>query len=234
MTGFIIGLLRWCNQQDHWFRLGLFTLSAIPGLLLLQDFITNDLGFNPFDALIARTGFWAMFYLLLTLAITPLRRWLGFVCKQLQLKYGKRLADWNFLIKSRRMLGLFSFFYLCWHAGIYLHLELGWDPQWGWQDIMERPFLQVGICAWILSLLLALTSPQWARRRLGRRWRQLHRAMYPLAVLAVIHVLMEAKVGEQEGLVYGVLASLLLLHRLLVSTINRWYRADDDGLEAKR
>ncbi|RLT95034.1 sulfite oxidase heme-binding subunit YedZ [Ketobacter sp.] len=229
-----MALLRWCNQNDHWFRLGLFLFSLIPGLLLLRDTLGDGLGFNPFEALIARTGFWAMFYLLLTLAITPLRRWLGFLCKRLRLKFGKRLADWNFLIKSRRMLGLFSFFYLSWHAGIYLHLELDWNMGWWWQDLRERPFLQMGLLAWILSLLLALTSPQWARRTLGKRWRQLHRAMYPLSILAVAHVLMEAKVGEQEGLVYATLCVTLLLHRLLVNTINRWQRADDDGLEAKR
>lgn len=227
-------LLNWFNQQDHWFRLLLFILSCIPAFLLVKDFYQAQLGFNPFDALIARTGFWAMLYLILTLVITPLRRWLGFLCKSMKLLYGKRLADWNFLIKSRRMLGLFSFFYLSWHAGIYLHLELSWNLNWLREDLSDRPFLIIGVSAWLISLALAATSPQRARRKMGRRWRQLHRSMYLLSILAAIHVLQEAKVGETSALLYGAIISLLLLHRILVHYVEKWRRVDDTGLEAKR
>lgn len=227
-------LLNWFNQQDHWFRLLLFVLSCAPALLLIKDIYQAQLGFNPFDALIARTGFWALLYLILTLAITPLRRWLGFLCRSMKLLYGKRLADWNFLIKSRRMLGLFSFFYLCWHAAIYLHLELGWNLGWLWDDLAERPFLVIGFCAWAISFLLAITSPQWARRKMGRRWRQLHRTMYLLSILASAHLLMEAKVGDNSAFLYSGIIAILLLHRVLVHYVDKWYRVDDTGLEAKR
>lgn len=227
-------LLNWFNQNDGWFRFLLFIFSSIPAVLLLWDFSQNQLGFNPFEALIARTGFWAMVYLLLTLAITPLRRWLGFICKTFKVLYGKRLADWNFLIKSRRMLGLFSFFYLCWHLGIYLHLELDWQADWFWEDVTTRPFLAIGIIAWFFSFLLAITSPMQARRKMGRNWRRLHRLMYPLCILAVVHVLMEAKITELLPLTYGSILLILLLHRILAKYLNVFYRPDDTGLEAKR
>ncbi len=230
----MLRLLHWFNQHDHWFRLALFVASLLPAALLIRDQQTLNLGFNPFETLVARTGFWAEFYLLLTLAVTPFRRWLGFFCKRLQLTYGKRLADWNFLIRSRRMLGLFSFFYLCWHLAVYLHLEVSWVFSWLWQDLWEKPYLQAGLAGWTLSVLLALTSPQWVRRRLGKRWRQLHRAMYPLCLLAVLHIMLRDKIGEYQGLVYASLTALLLLHRVLAHYIKRWHRAEDDGLEAKR
>lgn len=227
-------LLNWFNQNDHWFRLMLFIVSAVPAALLLLDYYRDQLGFNPFDSLITRTGYWSMVFLLLTLAITPLRRWLGFLCRMMKWLYGKRLADWNFLIKSRRMLGLYSFFYLSWHAGVYLQLELDWNVQWLWEDLQERPFLIAGLSGWLVSLLLALTSPQWARRKLGRRWRQLHRTMYLLTVLAITHLMLEAKVGEVSALLFSAIALILLLHRILVHVVERWRRADDTGLEANR
>ena len=227
-------MFRWFNQNDHWFRVLLFSTSSVPILLLLFDIQFARLGFNPFETLIHRTGFWSMLFLILTLAITPLRRWLGGFSKILALTYGKRLADWNFLIKSRRMLGLFSFFYLSVHFGVYLHLELDWHFQWFYQDLVERWFVAVGFAAWVVSLLLAVTSPLWVRRRMGRRWRQLHRSMYLLSLLAIVHVLMEAKVGELDGLIYGVLVVVLLLHRLFVRAIKQWRREDDNGLEVER
>ena len=227
-------LLRWLNQNDHWFRFILFIFSCGPGAWLLIAIAQRKLGFNPFETMIAHTGLWAMVFLLITLAITPLRRWACFVCKKLQLKFGKRLADWNFLIKSRRMLGLFSFFYLCWHAGVYLHLELQWDFQWLLEDLQDRQFLWFGFCALAISFTLAITSPTWARRQLGRRWRQLHQGMYLLVLVAVVHVVLEAKVGEADWIYYGVCVAILLMHRLLVKLVARWYREDDDGFEANR
>ncbi|MCG8316832.1 MAG: sulfoxide reductase heme-binding subunit YedZ [Pseudomonadales bacterium] len=227
-------MFRWFNQNDHWFRVLLFLASGFPAVLLMVDIYLEKLGFNPFEALIQRTGFWSIFFLILTLAITPVRRWMGAVCKALALKYGKRLADWNFLIKSRRMVGLYSFFYLCLHAGVYLHLELGWRVSWFYEDLMERGFLLVGLVCWGLSALLAVTSPIVIRRKLGRRWRQLHRLMYPLSLLAITHVLMEAKVGEQEGLLYGIIVMILLTHRVFVRAVKQWRREDDNGLEVER
>lgn len=227
-------LLNWFNQHDGWFRLLLFSTSLVPAALLVFDFQQQRLGFNPFEALIARTGFWAMVFLLLTLAITPLRRWLGWVCKKLNALYGKRLADWNFLIKSRRMLGLFSFFYLSWHLGIYLHLELDWHWDWFWEDLLNRPFLPIGLAAWAISLLLTITSPMRVRRKMGKQWRRLHRLMYALCVLAVIHVLMEAKITETLPVLYACIALVLLAHRIITKFFKEFYRPDDTGLEAKR
>ena len=227
-------LLRGCNRHDGRFRLVLFFISLYPAAQLWTDFGNNGLGFNPFESLMARTGFWAMVFLLLTLAITPLRRWLGFSCKVLRLSYGKRLADWNFLIKSRRMLGLFSFFYLSWHLAIYLHLELNWRPDWLWQDLLERPFLDLGMIAWVISFLLAITSPLWLRRRMGKNWRRLHRLMYPLCLLAVAHVVLEAKITQPLPLTYSGIVAILLVHRILTAYFSELHRPEDTRLEAER
>ena len=132
------------------------------------------------------------------------------------------------------MLGLFSFFYLTWHASIYLHLELNWNLMWFWEDLQQRPFIRYGLLAWTLSLLLAITSPKIVRKKLGKRWRQLHRTMYLLSIVAVVHVQIEAKVGESAGIVYAAIVSILLFHRILVFLIKRWYRADDNGLAVTR
>ncbi len=229
-----LSLFDWFNRHNGWFRILVFSTSLIPAALLLLDFQRNQLGFNPFEALITRTGFWAMVFLLITLAITPLRRWLNYLCKLAKLKYGKRLADWNFLIKARRMLGLFSFFYLCWHAGIYLHLEADWSLSWFLQDLADRPFLSAAAVAWLFSCLLAITSPQLARKKMGRHWRHLHRLMYPLCVLAVAHALMEPRTTEYLAVAFAIITAILLLHRLLARFIKSFYRPDDTGLEAKR
>lgn len=231
--GLIMKIVRWCNSHPGAFRGLLFVLSAIPGLSLLWDYHRDALGFNPFDALIVRSGFWAIAFLLLTLAITPLRRWFGAVCQHFRLSWGKRLADWNFLIQSRRMLGLYSFFYLSCHLFVFLHFEVDWDWPWFWEDINERRFLMIGLMAWTMSLLLALTSPMLIRRTMGKHWRRLHRLMYPLCILAVVHVWMEHKVGETDAYFYLAITLALLLHRLM-TTLARWRRTDDDGMEAQR
>jgi len=229
-----MNILRWFNQHDQYFRLLVFLFSLLPAVILFGDWCGLGLGINPFAALIERTGFWAMFFLILTLSITPLRRWLTYFHKLCRLRFGKRLADWNFLIRARRMLGLYSFFYLCWHMGIYWHLELGWQWSEFLYDLSDRLFVGVGLAAWVLSLLLALTSPTGVRRRMGRQWRKLHRVMYLLCVLAVIHVLWEAKLGDRLQWLYAFWVFVFLTHRIMVHYITSWVRKDDTGLEAER
>jgi methionine sulfoxide reductase heme-binding subunit len=138
--------------------------------------------------------------LLTTLAVTPLRL----------------LTGWNWLLRFRRLFGLYAFAYASVHLGIYLALDLGGYWAQIVDDIAERPFITVGFLAWLLLLPLAATSTQAMMRRLGRRWVQLHRLVYPIAGLAVLHFIWRVKADLREPLVYAAILAVLLLLRLPV------------------
>ena len=112
------------NQADKKIRTVLFLLSSIPSLVLLKKLAYDDLGINPFATLSHTTGEMAIIYLLITLSVTPVRKWLCSTSKIMKLAEGKRLSDWNFLIRTRRQLGLFSFFYASLHLATYLILDV--------------------------------------------------------------------------------------------------------------
>jgi sulfoxide reductase heme-binding subunit YedZ len=163
--------------------------------LLARDAIANRLGADPVAALTHATGDWALRLLLLTLAITPLRR----------------LTGWSWPIRYRRMLGLHAFAYACTHFAIYLVLDLGGYWAQIFDDIAKRPFITVGFLAWLGLLPLAATSTRAAMRRLGHRWGRLHRLVYAIAILAVLHFLWLVKADLREPLIYaGILAALLV------------------------
>lgn len=202
--------------------------------LQLIAIYSNSLGINPFAQRIEHSGRWAIIFLLLTLCMTPLRRWLRFLCSRLKLGYGKRLSDWNCFIQGRRALGLWSFFFLAWHLQTYVALEIDYD--WGFflEDIGDRAFLVIGLIAFFISLILAITSPRAIQKRLGKNWRRLHRSVYLLGILAILHILMEEKVGEYDAWLYASAAIILLTYRLAVTLIRRWRRDDDTGMEHSR
>lgn len=181
-----------------WRWIGLKTLAhglaLLPMFLLVRDAVGDRLGADPVAAITHGTGDWALRFLLLGLALTPLRRLLG--------------QPWP--IRFRRLVGLYAFFYACLHLSTYLVLDLrGYWPQI-FEDIAKRPYMTVGFSAWLLLLPLALTSTRGWIRRLGRRWGQLHKLVYAAAVLAVLHFLWLVKSDLREPLVYaGVLAGLL-------------------------
>jgi sulfoxide reductase heme-binding subunit YedZ len=149
-------------------------------------------------ALTHGTGDWALRLLLLSLAMTPLRRLLG--------------QPWP--IRFRRLVGLYAFFYACLHLSIYLVLDLGGYWTQIFEDIAKRPYITVGFGAWLLLLPLALTSTRGWIRRLGRRWGQLHRLVYVAGGLAVLHFLWLVKSDLREPLVYAAVLALLLGLRL--------------------
>ena len=225
---------RWINTHHTWFRAGIFCISLAPAAYLFSRLLTDNLGFNPFETLIATTGITALVFLCLTLAITPSRRWLSFAAIQLRLSYGKRLSDWNFLIRSRRMLGLYCFFYACLHAGVYVYYEM--DFAWSEIviDIRERNFLSVGLLAWLVAFVLAITSPSVVQRNMGIYWRKLHRGMYLLSVLAILHLYLEAKLLSAREWWFSAVIAILLGHRLLVMLVRQWRRQNDDGLVSQR
>jgi len=139
-----------------------FLLCLLPVLMLAWLLYTNQLGANPIEEIANTTGEWTLRFLLITLLATPL----------------KRLFSWRWPIRVRRMLGLFAFFYASLHLATYLWLDQFFD--WGeiWLDILDRPFITVGMLAFVLLLPLALTSNHTMVRRLGRNWKRLHRLLH--------------------------------------------------------
>jgi methionine sulfoxide reductase heme-binding subunit len=179
----------------------LFTLCLLPFAWLLYGAVMDQLGANPAEALIRRTGDWTLRGLCLTLAITPLRQWTGL----------------HALARFRRMLGLFTFFYGCLHFACYSWLDQGFDLPVIARDIAKRPFILVGFSAWLLMLPLALTSFNRAIKALGaRRWQLLHRLVYGTALLGLLHFfwMRAAKQNFAEWSVYAAVLGVLLGWRL--------------------
>jgi|SRR5579885_1531674 sulfoxide reductase heme-binding subunit YedZ len=176
----------------------LFVACLLPLAMLAWDIGHGTLGPDPVAQLEHRSGDWALRLLLATLAVTPLRRATG----------------WQPLIRVRRMLGLFAFFYATLHAAVYVAVDLGgfWSQLLG--DIARRPYLTVGFGAWLLLVPLALTSTRATMRRLGRHWQRLHRLVYVAAAFAVLHFLWLVKADHREPAIYAVVFALLMLARL--------------------
>lgn len=172
----------------------IFGVSLLPLAWMVWLGWQDQLGVNPVETLSHRTGDWSLRFLLLTLAVTPVRR----------------LTGWNSLQKFRRMLGLFSFFYVCLHFGVYLVFDQFFDWRAIVEDIAKRPYITVGFTGWLLLIPLAVTSTNGMIKRLGRNWRRLHRLIYLIGVLGVLHYLWLVKADITEPLIYaGVLAALL-------------------------
>ena len=167
-------------------------------ITLLQTGGAHQLGADPAKALVHLQGAWAIRFLLLTLLVSPLRQ----------------ITGWGRLLQIRRMLGLFTFFYATLHLTAYAVFLLELNFAGLWQDIEKRPFITVGFAAWLLLLPLAVTSTNAMMRRLQKRWKILHRAVYLVAVLAVIHLIWLARASYAEATVYGGLVVLLLFLRV--------------------
>ncbi|MDO5506539.1 MAG: protein-methionine-sulfoxide reductase heme-binding subunit MsrQ [Pseudoxanthomonas suwonensis] len=159
---------------------------------------SHALGADPVAATIHHLGIWALRLLLLTLAITPLRQMTGA----------------HALTGYRRMLGLWTFAYASLHLGAYVLLDLRGFWMQVFEDIANRPYITVGFLAWLLLVPLALTSTRGWMRRLGRHWGRLHRLVYPVAALAVLHFWWRVKADTAEPALYAVLLALLLGWRL--------------------
>lgn len=158
----------------------------------------GDLGANPIETGLHVSGRWALILLLLGLAVTPVRR----------------LTGWSQVVKVRRTLGLFAFFYASLHLLVYLGLDQG--LAWGFivEDVLKRPFITVGMASFLLLVPLAVTSTRGWIRRLGRRWQTLHRLVYPAAALAVLHFYWKVKADTFWPLVAAGVLGVLLLARL--------------------
>ncbi len=176
-----------------------WVLCLLPLGLLVWDAFTDGLGAEPIEAITHRTGFWGLTLLLVTLAVTPVRR----------------LTGWNRIVQLRRLLGLFAFFYVALHFLTYVVLDQFFALEFIVEDVLERPYITVGFAAFLLLIPLAVTSTKGMIRRLGgRRWQRLHRLVYLSAILAVLHFLWLVKADLQRPLIFAALLAVLLALRL--------------------
>ena len=177
-----------------------FAASLVPFLLIVGDLfgITGRLGPNLVEEIQDRLGIWALRFILIALCVTPLRR----------------LTGRNWLTRFRRPLGLFAFFYVFMHFLTWLVLDQELRLSAITEDIVERPFITIGFAALLVLAALAATSTTGMRRRLGRRWQQLHNGVYLAAVLAVWHYWWQVKKDVSEPLFYALILALLLGYRL--------------------
>ena len=172
-------------------------------VFLLQSGEWDALGPEPGKAVVWFTGSWAFNVLLLALALTPLRQWTG----------------WSWLIRYRRMLGLWAFFYLSLHLLAYMALLLEWRWTEIGAEILKRPYLLFGMAGWLLMVPLAVTSTKGWQRRLRYRWKSVHRLIYIIALLAAVHYLLQIRSSWFEPALYSALVVLLLLARMQRKTV---------------
>jgi len=176
-----------------------FLACLTPFVWLALRTLTGRLGINPVEDLELTTGIWALRFLIVTLAVTPVRR----------------LTGWNRVIQYRRMFGLFTFFYACVHFCIYIGVDQFFAFGFILKDVVKRPFITMGFTAFILMIPLALTSTKGWIRRLGRRWQLLHRLIYISAVCASVHYLWKVKVMIGSPVYYAIVIGLLLGFRIV-------------------
>lgn len=176
-----------------------FIVCLIPLGLLGWDLFQDNLGANPIEEVIHQTGDWTLRFLLITLSLTPLRQLTG-------------SGAW---IQFRRMIGLYAFFYACLHLLSYVVLDQFFDWPAIIKDIIKHPYITLGFAAWLLLIPLAMTSTKGMMRRLGRRWKSLHRLVYLIGILGVIHFAWLVKADYREPIIYGLILCLLLGMRWL-------------------
>ncbi len=177
----------------------LFLLLLAPLAMLAYRFYSEGFGANPIETINRFTGDWALRILLLTLAISPLIR----------------ITRWNNIIQYRRMIGLFAFFYVCVHLTSYIVLDQFFDFNAIIDDVFKRPFITAGFSSFILLIPLAITSTNKMVERLQYRWIQLHRLVYLIAMLAVLHFWWMVKVDTREPMIYAIILAVLLGFRLV-------------------
>lgn len=189
------------NRQLQLLKITVFVLAALPFLRLVFAVYRDDLGANPLEFITRNTGDWTLYFLCITLSLTPLRK----------------LLQWHWLIRLRRMLGLFSFFYASLHFLTFLWFDHFFDLSDMWHDLVKRPFITVGFIAFVLLLPLAITSNNGMIKRLGgKQWQLLHRLVYVIVPLGVLHYFW-MKAGKNlllQPLLFAALVAALLGLRL--------------------
>lgn len=193
----------WFRINNAWIVISIGCLLPLFGLLL--DIVTNNLGSNPIQAIHIRLGDWSLRFLCLTLAITPIQT----------------MTKWRGMAEYRQMLGLYAFFYATLHVFGYLFVDHAGEWRVIGIDIIESSYIWFGVIAYVIVLLLAITSPKFAKKRLGKNWKKLHRFIYYAAGAAVIHYFWQLKGNLFQPLFYLTIISFLLGFRVLVWLKNR-------------
>ena len=186
-----------------WRRVLIFFLALLPLVFIVYKTLVNQLGADPAKTIVLFTGEWTIYFLFITLAVTPLRRLINF-----------RKVHLRWLQVHRRMLGLFSLFYALLHVLAFLVFILGLDFTRFGKELVERPYILVTIPAVILLIALGVTSTQAMMRRLGKSWGKLHKSIYLIAILGWVHVFMQVRSSYFEAVLFGVILVLLLVPRL--------------------
>ena len=174
----------------------IFLLCLVPAALVITDAfeITGRLGANPIEEIQDRFGIWAIRFIMITLAVSPLRR----------------LTGWNWLVRFRRMFGLFTFFYVLMHFLTWLILDQSLLLSAIAEDLTERPFITIGFTAFVLLTAMAVTSTNGMRRRMGRRWQKLHYSVYVIGLLGVWHYWWQGKKDANDAEIYATILAVLL------------------------
>jgi methionine sulfoxide reductase heme-binding subunit len=204
---------------SKWTKVVVFVACLIPLASLVWRGFHNDLSADPITFITHRTGDWILRFLIITLAITPLRK----------------LLHLPQLIRFRRMMGLFAFFYVCLHFTTWIWLDHNFAWAELWKDVLKRPFITVGFTGFILLIPLAVTSTAgWIRRLGGKRWQMLHRLVYVTAVCGVIHYYWLVKSDVREPIFYGSLVAILLAWRLADWLIRRRGKASTVPVQQRK
>ncbi len=192
-----------------WIKTLVFAASLLPAARLVTGLLTDGLGANPVEFITHTTGTVALVFLMITLAVTPLRRITGYAG----------------LIRLRRMLGLFAFFYTVLHLATFVVLDHFFDPAAIQQDVFKRPYIAAGTVGFLLMVPLAVTSTAgWIRRLGGRRWQQLHRLIYLSAIAGVVHFLWLVKADLRTPLIFAGVLAVLLGYRIVTWRHAPWSR----------
>ena len=190
------------QQQQRQLKAVLFILALLPVSRLIWAAVTDHLGANPIEFITRNTGDWTLYFLCMTLAVTPLRR----------------LMQWPWLLKLRRMIGLYGFFYAFLHFTTFLWFDHFFDVAEMLKDVIKRPFILVGFITFVLLIPLALTSTNNMIKWLGgKRWQWLHRTIYLIAPLGILHYvwMKAAKHNFSQPIIWGSIVTLLLLTRVV-------------------
>ena len=183
-------------KQLSLLKAAIFLLALVPFTRMVWLTVSGQL-VEPLEFITHGTGDWTLYFLCITLAVTPLRK----------------LSKWNWLIKLRRMLGLFAFFYAALHFTTFLWFDHFFDVEQMWKDVLKRPFITVGFIAFVLLMPLAVTSTNAMVRRLGgKRWQWLHRLIYLIAPLGILHYwwMKAGKHNFGQPILFGVIVAVLL------------------------
>ncbi|WP_417821401.1 sulfite oxidase heme-binding subunit YedZ [Terasakiella sp.] len=176
-----------------------FLVCLLPAFWLVYGIFAGSLGANPIETILRDLGDWTLRFLLLGLAVSTVRRLMG----------------WAWVMRYRRMIGLFAFFYAFLHLAVYIGIDHFFDWATIWKDIVKRPYITIGMTALLLLIPLAVTSPKIMVRKLGgARWKKLHKLVYPIAIMGVVHFYLLVKADVREPLIYGGILLFLLGERL--------------------